>query len=155
MTLFDINTDENLQPEYVKVLDAGVGKGVFAARPYPNKSVIGEITGDLVKDHFQHTNYTFEAIDGYQIEPYEPFRYLNHSCQPNCDFEWLDHPGGNHGEKKAGLYLIAIRDILCEEQFTIDYRWPAAFAIQCQCKEPLCRGWVVDISELDKLPAPA
>jgi len=151
LTLFDISSPEDPTPQFVKVLDANVGKGVYAARPYPRQSVIGEITGQLFPDPYSGTDYTFEAKDGYQLEPVEPFRYLNHSCLPNCEFDWLEQPAGNGIPARAGLFLISLRDIFCEEEFTIDYRWPASHAIECQCKEPLCRGWIVDRSELGKL----
>ena len=152
MALFDISSPEDPQPDYVKVLDAQVGLGVYAARSYPRQSVIGEIKGEIFANPYEGTNYTFEANEGFQLEPIEPFRYLNHSCLPNCEFDWIEQPAANGQPAKAGLFLISLRDIFCEEEFTIDYRWPAAHAIQCQCKEPLCRGWVVDPSELDKLP---
>jgi len=68
--LFTINSEDD-QPDLVKVLDSQVGKGVFAARPYPRKSVIGEITGQIFPNPYTGTNYTFEAKDGFQLEPYE------------------------------------------------------------------------------------
>lgn len=151
MTLFNINSDGG-DPEFVKVLESEVGLGVYASRPYPKKSVIGEITGQIFANPYTGTNYTFEANDGFQLEPYEPFRYLNHSCRPNCEFDWIETPAVDGRPAHAGLFLIALRPIFAQEQFTIDYRWPASFAIQCQCKEPLCRGWVVDESQLDQLP---
>ena len=150
---FNISSDQD-HPEWVKVLDSEVGKGVYSTRVYPDKSVIGEITGQIFKNPYTGTNYTFEANDGFQLEPKEPFRYLNHSCQPNCDFDWLETPALDGRPAHAGLFLIALRPIFSQEQFTIDYRWPASFAIPCQCREPLCRGWVVDKSQLELLPSP-
>ena len=151
--LFNINPDGD-RLEMVKVLDSEVGKGVYATRPYPRKSVIGEITGQIFKNPYTGTNYTFESNDGYQLEPYEPFRYLNHSCQPNCDFDWLETPAIDGQPAREGLFLIAIRTIFAQEEFTVDYRWPASFAIPCLCRAPLCRGWVVDESEVGLLPTP-
>ena len=140
--------------EFVKILESEVGKGVYASRPYPKSSVIGEITGQIFANPYTGTNYTYEANDGYQLEPYEPFRYLNHSCQPNCEFDWIETPAVDGRPAHAGLFLIALHNIFAREQFTIDYRWPASCAIPCQCRAPLCRGWVVDESQLDQLPRP-
>ena len=151
--LFNISPDGD-QPEMVKVLDSEVGKGVYATRPYPKKSVIGEITGQIFKNPYMGTNYTYEANDGFQLEPYEPFRYLNHSCQPNCDFDWLETPAIDGQPASEGLFLIALQPIFAQEQFTVDYRWPASFAIPCLCRAPLCRGWIVDESQVDLLPEP-
>ena len=154
MTLFDISNQDDRHPQIVNVLDTHIGKGVYATRDYPKAAVVGEITGEKFKDPYESTDYTFEANEGYQLEPGEPFRYLNHSCLPNCEFDWIDYPAVGENPASSGLFLIAIRKINAEEQFTIDYRWPASFAIQCQCKETVCRGWVVDLSQLDELPLP-
>ena len=150
--LFNISSEDG-QLELVKVMDSEVGKGVYASRPYPKESIIGEITGQIFKNPYTGTNYTFEANDGFQLEPYEPFRYLNHSCMPNCEFDWIETPAVDERPAHAGLFLFAIRNIFAREQFTIDYRWPASFAIPCQCRAPMCRGWVVDQSQVNMLPS--
>lgn len=148
--LFNVSSDAHL-PEYVNVLIGEVGKGVHAVRPYPAMAVIGEITGDLFKDPYEGTDCTFEALEGYQLEPYEPFRYVNHSCDPNCDFAWIETPAFEDQPAHAGLFLAALRPIVPEEELTIDYRWPASCAIPCKCRASTCRGWVVDESELEAL----
>ena len=77
------------------------------------------------------------------------FRYLNHSCEPNCEFDWFNVDGSN-GDV-APLYLIALRDIWPNEELTIDYNWPAISAIPCHCAAASCRGWIVSFDELDSL----
>ncbi|MDG1873560.1 MAG: SET domain-containing protein-lysine N-methyltransferase [Mariniblastus sp.] len=156
MAFFDLVSRQyvsSVEPklDLVNVLDSHIGKGVYAVRPYPDHSVIGEITGEIFSGAYTGTSYTFEADEGNQLEPSEPFRYLNHSCEPNCEFDWLDEPSVHGEPAKSGLFLLALRDIQAYEQLTIDYSWPATFAIPCRCEAARCRGWVVAVEELDKL----
>ncbi|MFT5301429.1 MAG: hypothetical protein ACI87E_001491 [Mariniblastus sp.] len=155
LTLFDINTDPfDPTPEYVRVEETHIGKAVFAHRAYPRHAVIGEILGELSADLTRSDEYTFEFDDELQLDPYEPFRYLNHCCEPNCEFEILDQPETDEQPGKSSLFLIAIQEIQPGDALTIDYNWPASHAMPCECRDPSCRGWIVSIDELDKLGDP-
>lgn len=133
----------------VRIGETVVGKGVFAESSCPANAVIGEITGDIVTNCPNGSSYSFEIDDRTQLEPHAPFRYLNHSCEPNCEFDWFDEHGTNGNV--APLYLIALRDIWPGEELTIDYNWPAIAAIPCHCSAASCRGWIVSLDELDSL----
>lgn len=146
--IFEVQ-DELGNVETIRISECSTGLGIFATRPYPESAVIGEITGDVHARPYG-SSYSFDLENGQQLEPHEPFRYVNHSCDPNCEFDWIEEPDA-HGQTLFRLYLIALRDIAPEEQFTIDYNWPASYAIQCDCRSPLCRGWVVAEYEIDKL----
>ena len=134
----------------VRIGETPVGKGIFAERSYPATAVIGEITGELVTDCLNGSGYSFEIDDRTQLEPCAPFRYLNHSCEPNCEFGSIEGDGSD-GDV-APLYVIALRDIRPGEELTIDYNWPASSAIPCRCFAAPCRGWIVSMDELDLLP---
>ncbi len=71
----------------VRIGETPVGKGVFSERSYPLHAIIGEITGKLVTESANGSQYAFEIDDRTQLEPDAPFRYLNHSCEPNCEFD--------------------------------------------------------------------
>ena len=133
----------------VRVAETLIGKGVFAARSFPAGSVIGEITGDLVTDDSRDPSYTFEMDDRTQLDPHTPFRFLNHRCEPNCEFDSFEESGPHGGF--APLYLIALCDIQAGEELTIDYNWPANHAIPCYCTAAACRGWIVSLDELNLL----
>jgi len=146
----------------VEIIDAGIvdrirvsacdtGLGIFAVRPYPATAIIGEITGEI-HDRPYGSSYSFDLENGQQLEPGEPFRYVNHCCDPNCEFDWIEEKDAL-GNAQFQLFLVALRDIETDEQFTIDYNWPACCAIKCDCRSPLCRGWVVAEYELGKLHA--
>ena len=153
MTLFNISPEEDScgsLPDQVRVVDTYLGKAVNSVRSYPTGSVIGEITGRVFDDDSGADEYTFD-FDGQSLEPVAPFRFLNHSCAPNCDFQILDIPATDNRPASRGLYLIAIEDIIAPQELTIEYNWPASFAIKCECNHPNCRGWIVDESELSLL----
>ena len=150
MTLFPADPFEQNDPEFVQVQDTHVGKGVFAVRGYPETAVIGKITGRLIFDEHHGSEYSFEYQEGIQLEPEAPFRFLNHSCDPNCEFDLLDEPvEESSGSQRAHLHLIALRTILPGEELTIDYNWPACSAITCECGSTFCRGWVVSVEEIE------
>ena len=128
-----------------------MGKGVFAVREYPATAMIGEITGELVFHSGGGDEYTFDFDDELQLEPDAPFRFINHSCNPNCEFELCEQPETDEQPAKTGLFLFALRDIQPDEPLSIDYNWPASCAIPCLCQETDCRGWVVAIEELPQL----
>ena len=131
----------------VRIDETPVGKGVFSTRCYPANAIIGEITGEIVNDNSGSPSYSFEIDDRTQLEPDAPFRYLNHSCDPNCEFDWFDDD--SMVGDVAPLYLIALRNIWPGEELTIDYNWPASGAISCQCLAASCRGWIVGLDELE------
>ena len=138
--------------DVVRVGETPVGKGVFAQRGYPVRAVIGEITGKLCTCGPVASSYAFEIDDRTHLEPAPPFRFLNHSCDPNCEFDSCDD--GDVDAQPTPLYLIALRDIWPGEELTIDYNWPASGAIPCRCAAASCRGWIVSVDELHLLSKP-
>ena len=96
------------------------------------------------------SSYAFEFDEGVMLEPFEPFRYVNHSCEPNCEFDVIDDPDCISAGFVPGkrLYLISLRPIERGEEFSIDYNWSATSAIRCLCNAVTCRGWVVSVDEL-------
>ncbi|MDR3233466.1 MAG: SET domain-containing protein-lysine N-methyltransferase [Planctomycetaceae bacterium] len=48
----------------------------------------------------------------------------------------------------AEIWVETLRDILPDEELSIDYAWSADRAAKCLCGKPTCRGWIVDPKEL-------
>lgn len=149
MTLYTVIDSNQPTSDSVRVVETHIGKGVFAERSYPIKSIIGQITGDFILDPNYGSPYAIEIDAVSQMEPHAPFRFLNHCCDPNCEFDFLH--GEDETRNENNLYLIALRNILAGEQLTIEYNWPATSAIPCECGASNCRGWVVCPWELDQV----
>lgn len=135
----------------VRIGTTHVGKGLFARRRYPAETVIGEIEGQVIDDPHYGSDYCMNLDDGRVLEPAPPFRYVNHSCEPNCEFDFFDLR--ESGRTQRRVFLIALREIKPGEELTIDYNWSAASAIPCRCRAPSCRGWIVNPDELEILQA--
>ena len=135
----------------VRIGRTRVGKGVFAGKRYPESAVIGEIEGDLIEDAHYGSRYCMDIGNGLILEPHAPFRFVNHSCEPNCEFDWFDLTPKDQSESQRHVFLIALREIKPDEELTIDYNWPADQAMACRCGAPTCRGWIVDAAELAKM----
>lgn len=134
----------------IRIKETAVGKGVFAQRAIAADVVVGEILGEILDDHPEDSNYCMELQSGRLLEPAPPLRFLNHSCEPNCElFYWVDEESDEPVEDR--LWLQTLRQISADEEMTIDYSWPADAAIRCRCDAPSCRGWIVDPDEFDQL----
>ena len=130
----------------LRVGETAVGNGLFARRRLKADLVISEIAGVVMDDYPDDPSYCMALPSGRLLEPAAPLRFLNHSCDPNCEiFYWEDEETNQQEDR---LWLQTIRPIAAGEQLLIDYCWPADAAIPCQCGAATCRGWIVDPDEL-------
>lgn len=126
--------------------------GVFAKTEFSECDFVGQVDGMVIEDAGYCSEYCMEMDHLRSIEPLAPFRYLNHSCEPNCQITgdepaWRDTP-------IQPLFIQAIREIRIGEELTIDYAWPADMAMQCLCNSSGCRGWIVDLAEISLVTRP-
>jgi len=134
----------------VTVGPAKHGKGVFAAKRFRAGQVIGEISGKLINDPEYGSNYCIDVGSTYSLEPGEPYRFLNHACEPNAKlFVIYRHESDPIEERK--VVVEALKNIQPGAEVLIDYEWTADAAIECGCGAPSCRGWIVDPAELHLL----
>ncbi|MCE9630885.1 MAG: SET domain-containing protein-lysine N-methyltransferase [Planctomycetia bacterium] len=130
----------------VRTGETHVGRGVFARRRIASGIVLAEIHGTILDDHPEDSSYVMELPGGRLLDPAAPLRFVNHSCDPNCEiFYWEAEPGDTEEER---LWLQTIRPIESGAELLIDYSWPADAAIPCRCGALNCRGWIVDPEEL-------
>ena len=135
----------------VRVGETHVGRGVFARRRLKADIVLGEIHGETLDDHPEDSSYVMELPSCRLLEPAPPLRFMNHSCDPNCEiFYWEAEPGT---EQEDRLWLQTIRAIEPGEEILIDYCWQADAAIPCRCGAAGCRGWICDPAELHLVEA--
>jgi uncharacterized protein len=130
----------------VRVGQTHVGSGVFARRRMKADKVLGEILGEHLQDHPEDSSYVMELPSCRLLEPAPPLRFLNHSCDPNCEIFYWEADSGEIQEDR--LWLQTIRPIESGQELLIDYGWPADAAIPCQCGAANCRGWICDPAEL-------
>lgn len=136
----------------LRIAETHVGQGVFARRRIASGAVLGEIRGTILDDHPEDSSYVMELPGGRLLDPAPPFRFVNHSCDPNCElFYWEAEPGQTEEER---LWMQTIRPIEAGEELLIDYSWPADAAIPCRCGALGCRGWIVDPAERHLIEEP-
>lgn len=132
----------------VTVRKMSLGRGVYTVRELPASTVVGVVEGKVYDDPEFSSNYCVDMGENLSLEPRRPFRFLNHSCDPNCALMLLDDPDSIYGRV---VIVETLRDIAKGEELTIDYAWPIDSAIPCLCQSPRCRGWIVDRKQLPAL----
>lgn len=84
------------------------GKGLFASEDIGKNTYLGEYEGPVVDENGMHVLWVEDEKDIWiGRDGQNQLRYLNHSCEPNCEFDGFD--------------LYAIRDIRKHEELTFDY----------------------------------
>jgi len=84
--------------------------------------------------------YLFGLEDGkHVIDGRGKARYINHSCDPNCETE----------EIAGRIWIVAIRDIKAGEELSYDYMlYDGEGDAPCQCGAKRCRGTLYSPAEL-------
>lgn len=151
--------------EYIRVSRSGIhNKGVFAAKDIPKGTKVIEYVGekitkavsdkradrdiDLNKENPDENGavYIFELNKRYDIDgnvPYNTAKYINHSCNPNCETDII----------RGKIWIIAIKDIKNGEEITYDYgydldNWEDH---PCKCGSDNCIGYIVREEDWPKL----
>jgi uncharacterized protein len=121
------------------------GTGGFARRRIEPETRVLQYRGELVSKEESlrrcQKNNTFlfyfdEAHDLDGQAAWNPARFLNHSCSPNCEARKL-------GQE---IWIVAIRAIEPGEEITFDYGYDLEDYqdYPCRCGSPACRGYMVD-----------
>lgn len=131
--------------DQVRVAKSPNGLGVFATSPIQAFQAVGQIHGKIMPAGYR-SEYCMGFGDG-GLEPDEPYRRVNHSCDPNCELIEWNIPNPDTGEIVRELWLQTIRPVALDEELTIDYAWESKAAIVCHCGSPKCRGWIVKKDE--------
>jgi uncharacterized protein len=120
------------------------GTGVFARANISAELRVLEYVGErLTKDESlkrrQAGNYyVFIVTDDFDIDgwvDWNPARYINHSCQPNCEARQEDEH----------IWIYALRDIAAGEELTFNYGYDLQDYEDhpCRCGAPNCLGFMV------------
>ncbi len=131
--LFIKNSSIHKKGLFTKV---GITKGKFISNIKGN--VKRKVNGDI-NDVFANPDWVgFKKY--WWIDPVPPFKFLNHSCEPNAGI-------------RGKIRLYAMRDIKPNEELTIDYSSVEAdprWEMKCNCGSKKCRKKIRSIQFLPK-----
>ncbi len=124
-------------------------KGVFALKDFKKDESILHIEGEIVETEnpeslpkdFQDHCFPFDERNGKKryVVPKSPWKYLNHSCDPNAGI-------------KNNLDIVAMRPIKKGEEIVFDYAMNNidSWTMKCNCGSKKCRKIVSDFVVLDE-----
>jgi uncharacterized protein len=116
------------------------GYGVVSTRPFAAGELVAEVDGVAQRlEEVVDDEYCLRVADDLYFDMVDQTRWINHSCNPNCEVETeVDDDG------KVSARITSVRDIAVGEEITYDYEFPAEFAIPCNCGSPSCRGLIIN-----------
>lgn len=155
----DVATQTDSPPELERhearfaVLDSPIeGRGAFAVKFIAKGETIAEYTGERISKaesdrRCEEGNpYIFNVDDEWDLDgnvPDNAARFLNHSCDPNC--EALDYDGQ--------IWIEAIRDIRPGEELTFNYGYSLEDFRDhpCGCGQRNCLGFIVAVEHHEQV----
>ena len=120
------------------------GLGAFARAPIRAGRLVIEYVGEEISKAESArrceagNTFIFELDEEWDIDGgsgWNPARYLNHSCAPNCDAELIGRQ----------IWIVARRDIVVGEELTFNYGYDREDYREhpCHCGAPECVGYIV------------
>ncbi len=131
--------------EWLELGASGIhGRGGFARCAIPAETSIIEYVGERVTKEestrrcVEGNPYIFTINDEWDIDgdvSWNPARFLNHSCGPNCEAQ----------QEEDRVWLVALRDIEAGEELTFNYGYDIGEwrDYPCGCGAPNCLGFIV------------
>ena len=122
------------------------GTGGFARCDIPAGTYVIEYVGERIdkaeaaKRCEADNRYIFTLDDTWDIDgdvSWNPPRFINHSCAPNCEAE-VDEEAGR-------IWIKALRDIKAGEELSFNYGYDVADYLDhpCRCGTSACVGYIV------------
>ena len=120
------------------------GIGGFAREDLPGGAPVIEYLGRRVSKQEslercrEGNEYIFRLDEATDLDgnvEWNPARFLNHSCAPNCEAELID----------GRIWIVALRDIRAGEEITFDYGYDLEDYRDhpCGCGAAECAGFIV------------
>lgn len=121
------------------------GKGAFAIREIPVGTYVAEYVGERISKSESirrceaNNNYIFTVNELWDLDgdvEWNPARFLNHCCTPNCDAEM---------DEDERIWIVSRHTIKCGEELTFNYNYDLDeyHDHPCQCGSPDCVGYIV------------
>lgn len=133
----------------VRVKQTKIGRGVIANRRFAPAETVGIVRGRVIADADYGSDYAIDMGSGLSLEPSAPYRFLNHSCEPNCGLVVHEEEDDDGVILSREVLLETLRPIQLGDELTIDYAWGPDSAIPCGCGVTSCRQWVICDEYLD------
>jgi len=120
------------------------GVGAFALDRITAGSRIVEYLGEKIDKREslrrceQNNQCIFAIDDDYDLDgnvPWNPARFLNHSCEPNCEAIF----------ETGRIWIAAARDIAASDELTFNYGYDLIDYKEhpCHCSGQACVGYIV------------
>ncbi|MCD6050412.1 MAG: hypothetical protein K0Q55_1815 [Verrucomicrobia bacterium] len=140
-----VTAERTVDSSKVEARQSGIhATGCFAACDIRKGEKVIEYVGPLItkaeseRECENENVYIFTLNDQYDINgnvPWNPARFINHSCDPNCESE-------NDDEH---IWILATRDIKAGEELAYNYGFDLGEYqdYPCNCGSPKCVGYMV------------
>lgn len=151
-------------PKYLKCEKSGIhNKGIFAQKNITKEKKIIQYVGEIItkkeaeiraekvlnqskKNKKNGAVYIFELNKKYDLDgniKNNPAKYINHSCNPNCETETINNE----------IWIISIKNIKKGQEITYDYGYNLDNFKEhpCKCGSKKCIGYIVDKKYWPKL----
>ncbi|RJQ15811.1 SET domain-containing protein-lysine N-methyltransferase [Candidatus Woesearchaeota archaeon] len=148
---------ESPDSPWILVSDSAIhGRGVFAKMDIPKGTKIIEYTGEKItkeesdkrqdRDNENGTVYIFTLDETHDIDGAvngNDARFINHSCEENCEIEIDD----------GRIWVIAMRDIKQGEELGYDYSFDKDCYEEhpCKCGSKQCRGFILGNDAVEEM----
>ncbi|MBI3877679.1 MAG: SET domain-containing protein-lysine N-methyltransferase [Verrucomicrobia bacterium] len=120
------------------------GTGVFASEAFSKGARVLEYTGERISQAESlrrceaQNDYIFALDDEWNLDgnvPWNPARFINHSCAPNCDAERVE----------GRIWIVARRNIAAGEELTFNYSYDLTDYREhpCRCGAEEFVGFIV------------
>ena len=127
-----------------RVVETAIGRGLFATQDLPAGAIVEVFDGPVVSyarvPEHEARHVLWIGPDEWMI-PTTPARFINHSCDPNCEVD--------------DLRVVTRRAVSAGDELTFDYAgtsahdpddpdsfWDPRWTFRCQCASERCRGMV-------------
>lgn len=141
----------------VKIRNSKIhGRGIYAKTDIKKKTKVIEYIGEIIskkegdkrsdkqfekakKNKKKGAVYVFELDDKHDLDgdvSYNPAKYINHSCNPNCGFSI----------RNKRIWIKAIKNIKKGEEINYDYGYELDDDYKnhpCKCNSKNCIGYII------------
>jgi len=127
------------------------GLGLFARRDIEMGEMLIEYAGEMIRlvlcdirERYYESRgvgcYMFRVNRNWAVDATmkgNAARFINHSCDPNCESKIVKILGKDH------ILIFALRNIGCGEELTYDYRFEREMdKLPCTCGATRCRRYL-------------